>query len=155
MKAQKVNPMFQVSEIQVSYRPNYKAGDRPKISQSRDAYQVFMAYWDKDLISLQEQCFMLVLNRANRVIGIKEISCGGYSGTVVDPKVVFGIALKCAASSVIIAHNHPSENLRPSDGDIAITKKLVVAGKALELPLLDHLIVSLDQFFSFGDEGLI
>ncbi|WP_256006848.1 JAB domain-containing protein [Pedobacter deserti] len=155
MKAQNVNPMFQVSEIQVSYQPNFKASERPKIGSSKDAFDVLISCWDKDQINLLEQCFMLVLNRANRVIGIREVSSGGYSGTVVDPKLIFGIALKCVGSSIIIGHNHPSENLRPSTSDLDITKKLTAAGRMLDLPVLDHLIVTAEGYYSFSDEGLI
>lgn len=155
MKAQNVNPMFQISEIQVSYKPNLKANERPKVFSSADAFKVLMDNWDINSICLKEQCYMLIMNRANRVIGIKEISSGGYAGTVIDPKLVFSIALKCAGSSVILAHNHPSENLVPSSNDIMITKNLVAAGKMLELQVLDHLIVTEDKYYSFGDEGLI
>jgi len=155
MKAQNVHPMFQVSEIKVSYQPNYKASERPKVTTSGQAYQVLMDYWDSGRIRFQEQCFMLLLNCANRVIGIKEISSGGVAGTVIDPKLVFGIALKCAAYYVILAHNHPSGNLAPSTADLQVTKRLVQAGQALDLQLLDHLIVTTDKFYSFRDQGLI
>ena len=155
MKAQKNDPMFQLAEIQVSYYPNFKANERPKISNSQDAYDVFLSKWDIGQINLREQFYMLILNKANRVIGITEISKGGMSGTVADPKLIFSIALKSCGASLILAHNHPSQNFQPSMQDLAITKKLVEAGNLLEIVIHDHLIITQDKFYSFGDEGLI
>ena len=98
---------------------------------------------------------VLCLNRANRVLGWAKINQGGLSGTVSDPKVIFQVALKSNACSLIIAHNHPSGNLRPSEADILLTRKLKEAGLMLDLPVLDHLIVSSEGFYSFADEGLL
>lgn len=155
MKAQKNDPMFQLAEIQVSYYPKFKANDRPKISNSQDAYDVFLSKWDMGQINLREQFYMLVLNKANRVIGISEISKGGVAGTVADPKLIFGIALKSCGSFLVFAHNHPSQNLQPSAQDLAITKRFVEAGKLLDVEVIDHLIITEDKYYSFGDEGLI
>ena len=98
---------------------------------------------------------ILLLNRNNRVTKIETVSVGGVAGTVVDPKIIFKKALDEQASSIILAHNHPSGNLNPSQQDIAVTKKLVAAGKTLEINILDHLIISNQGFYSFLDEGLI
>lgn len=98
---------------------------------------------------------MLILNRANKVMCWYLVSAGGTSGTVVDPKIVFAVALKCHASAIIIAHNHPSGNLKPSQQDVDLTKKLYSAGKLLEISVLDHIILTTEHFFSFADEGLI
>ncbi|MNT62434.1 hypothetical protein D3C72_2001540 [compost metagenome] len=89
------------------------------------------------------------------MIGISLISTGGKSGTLADPKIIFSIALKAQAASIIVAHNHPSENLTPSQADLHLTRRLVEAGKVLDLMVVDHLIVTADKFYSFGDEGLI
>ena len=97
----------------------------------------------------------MLLNRANRVIGISDISTGGVSGTVADPKVIFGIALKANASSIILAHNYPSGNLNPSQPDVSLTNRLKQAGKILQLSVLDHLIITRDGYYSFADEGLM
>lgn len=127
----------------------------PKITQSRDAYRIFLESWDYDKIELLEQFKLMILNRSNRVLGICEISSGGTSGTVVDPKLVYAVALKANASSLIVAHNHPSGNLNPSQSDIQLTQKLKAGGKFLELPLLDHLIITRELHYSMADEGLL
>lgn len=97
----------------------------------------------------------MILNRAQKVLGICEISQGGSSGTVADPKIIFALALKANASGIIVSHNHPSGNLRPSQADIDLTKKLKEGGKFLELQLLDHVIVTSEGYYSFADEGLV
>jgi DNA repair protein RadC len=95
------------------------------------------------------------LSRANRIIGHSHISTGGLSGTVVDPKKIFQNALKANAAGLILAHNHPSGQLQPSEADKNLTKKLVAAGKFLEIAILDHLILSTEGYFSFADHGMI
>ncbi len=146
---------LQVSEIQISYRSPQKASTRSAIKQSADAHRIFLQSWDQDKIEWIEQFKMIILNRANRVLGICEISSGGTNATVVDPKVVFVVALKANASGFIVAHNHPSGNLTPSESDIRLTRKLTEVGKFLELPLLDHLIITKEAYLSMADEGLI
>ena len=98
---------------------------------------------------------MLLLNRANKVLGIVEISKGGTAGTVVDPKIVFAAAIKTNCSAIILAHNHPSGNLRPSDQDIRLTRKLKECGNLLEINVWDHLIITREGYLSFADEGLL
>jgi DNA repair protein RadC len=102
-----------------------------------------------------EEFWILLLNRANRVIRKHKISLGGVHGTVADPKIIFKTALEELASGIIVAHNHPSGNLTPSQQDIDLTRKLKEAGKLLEIQLLDHLIVAGKQYYSFADEGLL
>ncbi|WP_316819117.1 JAB domain-containing protein [Pedobacter nyackensis] len=155
MKAKSNLSLFQVSEITVSYHPKFKAYERPRISSAKSAYEILINNWNLDKIEMVEQAYILLLNQANNVIGMSEISCGGIAGTVIDPKVIFGIALKANASYVILAHNHPSGNIRPSEADKQITRKLVEVGKLLNLYVLDHLIVTRHRFFSFGDEWLM
>ncbi|RYY22608.1 MAG: DNA repair protein, partial [Sphingobacteriaceae bacterium] len=98
---------------------------------------------------------VMLLNRANRVLGVYLVSSGGVAGTICDPKLVFQAALKANASTLILAHNHPSGNLNPSEADIKLTRKLVEAGKLLELPVCDHLILSEEGYLSMADEGLM
>lgn len=124
--------------------------DRPQVRKSADAYHC-LAPLIADLE--HEECWMLCLNRANYIIHRVKISSGGRAGTVVDAKLVFGRALALKASSIILAHNHPSTNLQPSQADRQLTHKLFLAGKQLDLPLLDHLIISEKGFYSFADEG--
>lgn len=155
MKAHIQTPLLMVSEIEVSYQPKFKASERPKVSSSKDAYNILFQNWDQGKIELKEQFFILLLNRANRVLGMTEISSGGMSATVVDPKLVFGVALKCCASSLILCHNHPSGSLTASHEDILLTNKLVQAGKLLDLKILDHIILSKEGYLSFADQGLL
>lgn len=123
-----------------------------KITASRDAFDVLYPIF-ADLN--HEEFWILILNRANIIIGKHLVSKGGMAGTVADPKVIFKTALENNAAYVILAHNHPSGNLKPSREDISLTKRLVEAGKILDLYVLDHLIFANMRYYSFGDEGLI
>jgi DNA repair protein RadC len=146
---------FQVAEISISYSSKIKNSERPKLTSSRDVYKVFSETWNPDKIELLEQFKVLLLNRGNRVIGLFEVSSGGISGTIADPKLIFGTALKACASSIILAHNHPSGNLNPSQADISLTKKIKEGGRLLDIDVLDHLIISPEGYYSFGDEGML
>lgn len=146
---------FEVAEIQLSYRTKVKPSQRPKVTSSKDAYDILLENWDEDKLEFIEQFKVLLLNRASKVLGIYEASTGGVSGTVADPKLIFAAAIKANASAVIISHCHPSGQLRPSDADINLTKKLVEGGKFLEIHVLDHIIITSESYFSFADEGLM
>jgi len=124
---------------------------RIKITDSQTAFDVIYPHLG-DLN--HEEFWVIFLNRANAVIGKQNISKGGVSGTVVDPKVVFKMAVQFPASGIILAHNHPSGNLKPSQADHQLTRKLKEAGKALDIPVLDHLIIGERDYFSFVDEGV-
>lgn len=125
---------------------------RPRISSSRDGYNVIGA----TLKNLQvEEFWIIYLNKACEVIGRERLSVGGTAGTVADIKIIFQKAIENKASAIIAAHNHPSGNLKPSDADISLTKKMKESGKILDLPLLDHLIISDRGYYSFADEGAI
>ncbi len=125
---------------------------KPKISSSKDAFDLIQG----DLMDLpHEEFWVLLLNRMHQVVKKKRISEGGVSGTVADPKIIYKLALEDLASGVIVAHNHPSGNLKPSQSDIDLTRKLKEAGRFLEVQLLDHLIIANRNYFSFADEGLI
>ena len=110
--------MYEVAEIQLTYKSNVKPSLRPKINGSKDAYELLKENWDASRIEFIEQFKVVFLNRANKVLGILEVSTGGVSGTVADPKVIFVAAIKANASSFLVAHNHPSGNLNPSQADI-------------------------------------
>ncbi len=149
------NGNFQVAEITLTYRTKVKAKERPQIKSSFDAFVVLTKQWS-DLIEYQEEFNLLLLNRANKVLGIYNVSKGSSSGTVVDAKLVFAAAITANATSIILAHNHPSGNLQPSQQDIDLTKKLVKAGEVLDIKIFDHLILTPDDgYFSFADESLI
>lgn len=125
---------------------------KKKIKSSNDAYNILYAdLSDKDY----EEFWILLLDRANQIIKKINISEGGVSGTIADPKKIFKLALENNSSSIILAHNHPSNNLSPSENDIKLTKSISNAGKTLEISVLDHIIVGSDNYFSFADESMI
>lgn len=144
-----------VAEVQLIYKSKVKASERPQISSSKDAYQILIRSWDENKIEFVEQFKILFLNKANRVLGIYEVSTGGISGTVADPRVIFVAALKSNCSSIIASHNHPSSNLKPSKQDEELTQKIKQAGQFLDIKLLDHIIVCNEGYYSFADEGLL
>lgn len=124
--------------------------ENPKITSSVDAYELMKP----DLMDQPvEQFWVVMLKRNNQVIQKRVISLGGISGTVADPKVIFKRALEDLASGIILVHNHPSGNLRPSQADIKLTEKLKNAGLLLEIPVLDHIIFTDNGYYSFADEG--
>ncbi|WP_316778610.1 JAB domain-containing protein [Pedobacter antarcticus] len=144
-----------VAEIQLSYRPDVKPSQRPKVSSAKEVYHILKMSWDENLIELQEQFKIIFLNRANRILGIVEISRGGIYNTLVDPKLVFSSALKAGSSNIILVHNHPSGTLVPSPEDIKLTGKLVKCGLLLDIPILDHLIISAEGYYSFNNNGIL
>jgi DNA repair protein RadC len=126
--------------------------ERPRITSSRDAFNA-IAPLITDLY--HEEFWLLLLNRKNEVFARERLSTGGMAGTVVDIKLVFKAALDARAAAVIAIHNHPSGSLQPSQEDLQLTKRLCQAGQLLDLPLLDHLIVSERGYYSFADEGTL
>jgi len=126
--------------------------ERKKISSSRDVFEYFSGIIGE---SAYELFYILLLNRANKVLREIQISDGGISGTVADPKKIFKLALENNASAMILCHNHPSGNVKPSDADIRLTRKLKTAGEMLDLPVLDHLILGEEKYYSFADENVL
>lgn len=141
---------MEVAEIKVSYSNTNL--ERIKVTNSQILYNLALKHWNLDIIEFQEEVKIILLNRAHIVLGIYEMSKGGVSGTVVDIKIILGVALKCNASSIVVVHNHPSGNLQPSEPDKSITKKLKEACKLLDLNLLDHLIITKQGYYSFSDD---
>ncbi len=144
---------MKVAEIQVSYSTNQS--DKINLSNGNETFDFIIANWNLDIIEFQEECKIILLNRANLVLGIYELSKGGISGTIVDIRIILSVALKCNASGIIMVHNHPSGNMKPSEADRKITRKLKDACDLLEINLLDHMIISRDSFFSFNQDCLI
>ena len=142
-----------IAEVQFTYSSKVKACDRFRVTGSKDAAKAFRSIWPS--YEHIEFIYMLMLNRQNQVLGCHQISKGGMTGTVVDVRVVFQVALKACATSIIVAHNHPSGNLDPSDADKKITRQLKEAGALLEIPVIDHLILTEADFFSMADEGYL
>lgn len=146
--------LLKISEITVQYKP--AKANKPKIISSSEALSIIRCFFQEDTIDLQEQFVAMYLNRANRVIGVYKVSMGGITGTVADPRLILSVALKSAATSIILAHNHPSGNLKPSKADIDLTMKIKAAAVLMDITVLDHLIITSDEgFLSFADEGLI
>ena len=113
-----------ISEVQLVYRTKIKPNDRPKVGNLEDAVAIFRKYWDRDKIEHIEEVKILLLNRTNKVLGIATVSIGGVSGTVMDERIILQYAIKANASGVIMAHNHHSGNIEPSDADNKITSKI-------------------------------
>ena len=121
------------------------------INSSKDAYNIMKRH----LVDLShEEFWILLLGRSQKVLGKELISKGGLSATVVDPKVIFGVALQHKATGIIMIHNHPSGTLKPSQQDISLTKQLADAGRIMAINIQDHLIISDNGFYSFADEAL-
>lgn len=123
-----------------------------QITRSEHAYEEFASIFEGLAI---EKFAIHILNRSNRILTTQVISMGGIHGTVVDPKVLFKVALDWGGSSIILGHNHPSGQCLPSEADIELTKKLVNAGKMLEISIMDHIIYCDNRYYSFADEGRI
>ncbi|MGI8891894.1 MAG: RadC family protein [Bacteroidia bacterium] len=128
------------------------APKKEKITCSKDVVDILQPVLG-DLV--KEEFWIILLNRANIVIGKKRISEGGVAGTVADSKIIFKEAVDKLASSIILSHNHPSGNVKPSDADLKLTKRLKEAGQIFEIPVLDHIIITQNSFYSFADEGLM
>lgn len=126
--------------------------DSPKITSSKDIFNLLSPYF---IDLLHEEFWIILLNRANKVVHKILISKGGQAGTIADPKIIFKAALINNAAFMILAHNHPSGNLKPSQADIELTKKIKSAGIMLDLLVLDHVIFADQAYFSFADEGLL
>jgi len=131
-------------------RRGAEALEKKKITSSKDVFEYFNSIFGDHTY---EAFYVLLLNRANRIIREVQISEGGFSGTVADPKKIFKIGLENNASSIVLCHNHPSGNIQPSDADIKLTHKLKSAGEMLDLPVIDHIILGDEKYYSFADEG--
>jgi DNA repair protein RadC len=125
---------------------------RPRINTAKDVYQLMKVELVDKLI---EQFWIVLLTRANYVIKKHLVSSGGTARLAVDPKVIFKAALDHNASSIVLVHNHPSNNPKPSQMDIDLTERLMKAGKILDIPIIDHIIFTENKYFSFADEHLV
>lgn len=142
-----------VNEIQLSYTS--KGNSETQIRSSDDAYKIFMDYVDKSTIEYNESFYVLCLTNQGKALGIKKLHEGGITQCTVDIKMIMQTALLTNAVSIIIAHNHPGGNAQPSSADIDITNKIKEACKIMEISLLDHVILTLNSYYSFADEGML
>lgn len=144
----------QIAEIKISYHyGRYFANDR-KISNSNDTYNILKQAFEPEMC-YRESFYILLLNRANNVLGISKIADGGTASVVVDIKLIFQRALKANASCIILAHNHPSGNLTPSEQDRKITQTIKKGAALLDMTLLDHIILAHTGYYSFADKGIL
>ncbi|MEQ6119092.1 DNA repair protein RadC [Reichenbachiella sp. MALMAid0571] len=126
--------------------------EQPKIQSSKQIYELMKP----ELLDLDHEEFWVVfLNRTNKVLKKEQCSSGGISGTVVDSRLIYKKAIEERACSIILVHNHPSGNLKPSQADIDLTKKMKDSGKILDIPVLDHIIFANNGYFSFTDESIL
>ena len=129
--------------------------ERPKTTKIATSKDVYLKFVDRLSDLPHEEFWILLLRRSNHILAEIKISSGGLTGTVADPKIIFGRALALRAAAMVLIHNHPSGNPKPSHSDITLTNNLIEAGKFLDLPVLDHIIVAGRQYVSFADEGLL
>ncbi len=145
-----------VNEIQISYREVAPISGNPKMTCSQAAHTVLRELWNPHTIGLHESFKVLLLNNSNQIKGIYHLSEGGITAALVDIRILFAVVLKSLSVGIILAHNHPSGQLRPSQADTQLTKKIQRAAKLLDVRVLDHLILGpQDGYFSFADEGLL
>jgi DNA repair protein RadC len=149
------NENFEIAEIQISYKTRSDMQNRPTVTKSRDAYEILLNAWNKDTIELFEEVKVLCLNHANKVLGIWEASKGSRRATLIDISHLMAVAVLSHSSNLVLAHNHPSEHLKPSKPDTLITNKIKEACKYHEIQVLDHIILTKDEYYSFADEGLL
>ncbi len=142
-----------IAEVQLSYSTKVRAADRAKITCAKDAADIFRQIFPG--LEHREYFYTMLLNRGNKVLGFFEVSKGGIAGTTVDVRLILQAALKANASSIILAHNHPSNTLEASDADMKITRKIKQACSFLDISVLDHLILTASTYLSMADDGLI
>jgi DNA repair protein RadC len=144
-----------LSEIKVSYRNRVKSSARRPVQFPQDAIEYLRDIWDADTVELTEQFVIVCLNGSHQAFGWVKISSGGFSSSLIDPRVVFAIALQTACSALVLAHNHPSGSTEPSREDLDITQRLKQAGELLGIKVLDHIILTRDTAVSFLERGLM
>jgi len=144
-----------LSEVEVTYKTKVKASDRVKVTTPKDASDYARQAWGEGSIEYREEMMLILLNTNKQILGWAKIGVGGLSTVVCDPKVIFSIALAANASSIILVHNHPSGSENPSHQDMQLTRTVEAGGNFLDIKLLDHLILTADTYYSFGDNGFI
>lgn len=145
-----------VNEIKISYQEQTTMANAPQLTSSRDVAALLHHNWDADILALKESFKVLLLNNSNRVKGTYQVSDGGITGTVVDLRILFAVVLKTLSVPIILAHNHPSGNLKPSQLDKQLTQKIKRAAALFDIKVLDHvIIVPNGDYFSFADNGML
>lgn len=142
-----------LAEIAITYKSKVRPSERQTIKTSQDAFNIMKQVYDPETIEHHEQFFVFLVNRANHVLGFSRLSHGGMTGTVVDVRIVLQLALKTNACGIILTHNHPSGQLRPSEQDLSITRKIKEAAKLFDIAVLDHVIMTSENYYSLADNG--
>ncbi|MEC3908892.1 JAB domain-containing protein [Tamlana sp. 2201CG12-4] len=145
-----------VNEISVSYKEKIRTMESKGIKSSEDAAKLFFESWNRDTIGFQETFKVLLLNNANKMKGVYQLSTGSLTGTMIDMRILFAVIIKTLSVGVILAHNHPSGQLKPSEADKRLTQKIQKASKFFDVNVLDHLIIVPNgHYYSFADNGLM
>lgn len=144
-----------LAEISLKYKSVLPVEDMPSVTSPQEAVKLLRSIWDEDQIQLKEEFVVLLLNNAKKCLGWSKISSGGATATIVDPATVFQLALLANATSVILAHNHPSGTLEASQADKNLTRRVKKSGKMLGVGVEDHIILTADDFISFRVLGIL
>jgi DNA repair protein RadC len=146
-----------ITEITVAYKINQQVEQTTNVFAAKDAVNYLLQGYDLNTLALQEQFVVMYLSRSNAILGIYKSSIGGITGTIADVRLIFSVALKTAATAIVISHNHPSGNLNPSRADQELTEKIKRAGRLMDIQLLDHIIIDgrTKDFYSFAADGLL
>ncbi|MBA4853450.1 RadC family protein [Emticicia sp. BO119] len=155
MNYAQLKSLYRVSEIGIHYKYKVPYKDRVHINSPSVAYDVLRLAWDQNKIELLEQFKILLLDNRSNCLGLVDIASGSINSCIVDTRLLFSAALKAKASGIILAHNHPSGSLTPSENDKKLTEKICEGGKILDIAIFDHLIVSPQSYYSFADNGLM
>lgn len=139
--------------ISVSFDKKIRKSELITIQTSEEAANSFREIFNKDTFDWTEEFMILCLSAGKKVVGFYKISSGGITGTIADPRVILTVALNCCATSLILAHNHPSGNLKPSRADIEVTGKIQRAAALLDITVLDHIIITAEGHYSLLDNG--
>lgn len=153
MKKTLQKELYEFSEVELVYRHKVPSKVNIVVTHPATAHAIFKEAWNDNKMDMVEEFKILLLRQNNVCIGVSHISSGGISSCVADPRIIFATALKANASSIILAHNHPSGNLTPSSQDMELTNKMTQAGKFLDIKVLDHLIITSDGYSSMADDG--
>jgi DNA repair protein RadC len=144
-----------IAEVSLAYKATQPVETLPSITSPQEAAEYLRSIWDEDTLELREEFIVVLLNNAKKVLGWSRISTGGSTATIVEPSAVFQLALLGKADSIIVAHNHPSGNLKASSADVSLTARLTNAGKLLGITLDDHIILARGGNLSLREEGLM
>lgn len=148
--------MYKINEIQISYRERQGVLNSESLPDSKGTAKLLFDDWDKGTIGLYESFKVICLNSSNKIKGILPLSSGGVTGTLVDMRILFGSILKSLSIGIILAHNHPSGRLKPSEADLKLTWKIQEAANFFDIDLIDHfIIIPNGDYFSFAENAIL